>query len=306
MESVFCKCGKQCLTWQAHGCNEASHNFQPQLEEIIPVICLILCSFFRLNFSHSYFWLVCLFTKPFFFNQLYRRLIWNWPFFNYWSHCVCRTRVRPLPIPWLHNGVTPASKGSRLVHPTWCRSELGQWLVMAATAARPISAPTYRVGTSLNFEFWKLVDVSNQTKQQSLYGIAGCSSLYWFQIHGIILNVCSFNHFLSLILKADPPKSWQEQFPLIVGSITASLVFIIAVVVIAIVCLRSEYNPSSQTWSMWQAKSVQVENAEKNPVRDFKCQLWLRVLCGTIQHSQWIALPPVRPLNSRLAFGICE
>lgn len=99
-------------------------------------------------------------------------------------------------------------------------------------------------------EFLKLVDVSNQTKQQSLYGITGCSSLYWFQIHGIILNVCSFNHFLSLILIADPPKSWQEQFPLIVGSITASLVFIIAVVVIAIVCLRSEYNPSSQTWSM--------------------------------------------------------
>lgn len=227
-------------------------------------------------------------------------------FFNYWSHCVCRTRVRPLPIPWLHNGVTPASKGSRLGHPTWCRSELGQWLVMAATAARPILAPTYRVGTSLNFEFWKVVDVSNQTKQPSLFGITGCSSLYWFQIHGIILNVCSFNHFLSLILKADPPKSWQEQFPLIVGSITASLVFIIAVVVIAIVCLRSEYNPSSQTWSMWQAKSVQVENAEKNAVRDFKCQLWLHVLCGTLQHCQWIALPPVRPLNSRLAFGICE
>uniref|UniRef100_A0A674P8X5 Ephrin type-B receptor 3 n=1 Tax=Takifugu rubripes TaxID=31033 RepID=A0A674P8X5_TAKRU len=50
-------------------------------------------------------------------------------------------------------------------------------------------------------------------------------------------------HF-STNLQTDPPKSWQEQFPLIVGSITASLVFIIAVVVIAIVCLRSEYNPS--------------------------------------------------------------
>lgn len=40
--------------------------------------------------------------------------------------------------------------------------------------------------------------------------------------------------------KADPPKSLQEQLPLIVGSITAAMVFIIAVVVIAIVCLRSE------------------------------------------------------------------
>uniref|UniRef100_A0A3B4GXH9 Ephrin type-B receptor 3 n=1 Tax=Pundamilia nyererei TaxID=303518 RepID=A0A3B4GXH9_9CICH len=37
----------------------------------------------------------------------------------------------------------------------------------------------------------------------------------------------------------DPPKSLQEQLPLIVGSATATLVFIIAVVVIAIVCLRS-------------------------------------------------------------------
>uniref|UniRef100_A0A8D2ZGI6 Ephrin type-B receptor 3 n=1 Tax=Scophthalmus maximus TaxID=52904 RepID=A0A8D2ZGI6_SCOMX len=36
-------------------------------------------------------------------------------------------------------------------------------------------------------------------------------------------------------LQTDPPKSWQEQLPLIVGSATATLVFIIAVVVIAIV-----------------------------------------------------------------------
>uniref|UniRef100_A0A8D3DLV4 Ephrin type-B receptor 3 n=1 Tax=Scophthalmus maximus TaxID=52904 RepID=A0A8D3DLV4_SCOMX len=42
-------------------------------------------------------------------------------------------------------------------------------------------------------------------------------------------------------LQTDPPKSWQEQLPLIVGSATATLVFIIAVVVIAIVCLRFEY-----------------------------------------------------------------
>uniref|UniRef100_A0A8C7NWZ1 Ephrin type-B receptor 3 n=1 Tax=Oncorhynchus mykiss TaxID=8022 RepID=A0A8C7NWZ1_ONCMY len=38
-------------------------------------------------------------------------------------------------------------------------------------------------------------------------------------------------------LKSDPEKSLQEQLPLIVGSATASLVFIIAVAVIAIVCL---------------------------------------------------------------------
>uniref|UniRef100_A0A671Z4H4 Ephrin type-B receptor 3 n=1 Tax=Sparus aurata TaxID=8175 RepID=A0A671Z4H4_SPAAU len=43
-------------------------------------------------------------------------------------------------------------------------------------------------------------------------------------------------------LQTDPPKSWQEKLPLIVGSATTALVFIIAVVVIAIVCLRSEHN----------------------------------------------------------------
>jgi len=37
---------------------------------------------------------------------------------------------------------------------------------------------------------------------------------------------------------ADPDKTLQEQLPLIVGSLTAGLVFIIVVVVIAIVCLR--------------------------------------------------------------------
>uniref|UniRef100_A0A8C6S7X4 Ephrin type-B receptor 3 n=1 Tax=Neogobius melanostomus TaxID=47308 RepID=A0A8C6S7X4_9GOBI len=41
-------------------------------------------------------------------------------------------------------------------------------------------------------------------------------------------------------LQTDPPKTWQELWPLIVGSITATFVFIIAVVVIAIVCLRYE------------------------------------------------------------------
>ncbi|KAG7217526.1 hypothetical protein INR49_021453 [Caranx melampygus] len=38
-------------------------------------------------------------------------------------------------------------------------------------------------------------------------------------------------------LQTDPPKSLQEQLPLIVGSITTACVFVIAVVVIAIVCL---------------------------------------------------------------------
>uniref|UniRef100_A0A8C5E8I4 Ephrin type-B receptor 3 n=1 Tax=Gouania willdenowi TaxID=441366 RepID=A0A8C5E8I4_GOUWI len=42
-------------------------------------------------------------------------------------------------------------------------------------------------------------------------------------------------------LQSDPPKSWQEQLPLIIGSATATLVFIIAVVVIAIWCFPSVF-----------------------------------------------------------------
>uniref|UniRef100_A0A8C7HHL8 Ephrin type-B receptor 3 n=2 Tax=Oncorhynchus kisutch TaxID=8019 RepID=A0A8C7HHL8_ONCKI len=50
-------------------------------------------------------------------------------------------------------------------------------------------------------------------------------------------------------LKSDPEKSLQEQLPLIVGSATASLVFIIAVVVIAIICLRKQRNGSESEYT---------------------------------------------------------
>ncbi|XP_031715225.1 ephrin type-B receptor 3b isoform X4 [Anarrhichthys ocellatus] len=50
-------------------------------------------------------------------------------------------------------------------------------------------------------------------------------------------------------LQTDPPKSWQEQLPLIVGSATAAFVFIIAVVVIAIVCLRKQRNGSESEYT---------------------------------------------------------
>ncbi|XP_075878731.1 ephrin type-B receptor 3b isoform X6 [Nelusetta ayraudi] len=50
-------------------------------------------------------------------------------------------------------------------------------------------------------------------------------------------------------LQTDPPKSLQEQLPLIVGSITAAMVFIIAVVVIAIVCLRKQRNGSESEYT---------------------------------------------------------
>ncbi|XP_039667112.1 ephrin type-B receptor 3-like isoform X7 [Perca fluviatilis] len=50
-------------------------------------------------------------------------------------------------------------------------------------------------------------------------------------------------------LQTDPPKPWQEQLPLIVGSATATLVFIIAVVVIALVCLRKQRNGSESEYT---------------------------------------------------------
>ncbi|CAL8253021.1 unnamed protein product [Merluccius merluccius] len=50
-------------------------------------------------------------------------------------------------------------------------------------------------------------------------------------------------------LQPEPEKSLQEQLPLIVGSATASLVFLIAVVVIAIVCLKKQRNGSESEYT---------------------------------------------------------
>ncbi|TRY59194.1 hypothetical protein DNTS_012270 [Danionella cerebrum] len=47
----------------------------------------------------------------------------------------------------------------------------------------------------------------------------------------------------------DADKTFQEQLPLIVGSLTAGLVFIIVVVVIAIVCLRKQRNGSESEYT---------------------------------------------------------
>ncbi|XP_052445834.1 ephrin type-B receptor 3 isoform X6 [Carassius gibelio] len=49
--------------------------------------------------------------------------------------------------------------------------------------------------------------------------------------------------------QADADKTIQEQLPLIVGSLTAGLVFIIVVVVIAIVCLRKQRNGSESEYT---------------------------------------------------------
>ncbi|XP_055073640.2 ephrin type-B receptor 3 isoform X5 [Misgurnus anguillicaudatus] len=49
--------------------------------------------------------------------------------------------------------------------------------------------------------------------------------------------------------QAESDKTLQEQLPLIVGSLTAGLVFIIVVVVIAIVCLRKQRNGSESEYT---------------------------------------------------------
>ncbi|KAK1162412.1 ephrin type-B receptor 3-like isoform X1 [Acipenser oxyrinchus oxyrinchus] len=59
----------------------------------------------------------------------------------------------------------------------------------------------------------------------------------------------SSSYDFSTNLQSDPEKNIQEQLPLIVGSATAGLVFIIAVVVIAIVCLRKQRNGSESEYT---------------------------------------------------------
>lgn len=65
--------------------------------------------------------------------------------------------------------------------------------------------------------------------------------------------------------QADVEKSLQEQLPLIVGSATAGLVFIIAVVVIAIVCLKKQRNGSESEYTekLQQYKSPIVSAGAK-------------------------------------------
>ncbi|XP_058256964.1 ephrin type-B receptor 3-like isoform X3 [Hemibagrus wyckioides] len=65
--------------------------------------------------------------------------------------------------------------------------------------------------------------------------------------------------------QVDPEKSLQEQLPLIVGSATAGLVFIIAVVAIAIVCLKKQRNGSESEYTekLQQYKSPIVSSGAK-------------------------------------------
>uniref|UniRef100_A0A8C2JE96 Ephrin type-B receptor 3 n=1 Tax=Cyprinus carpio TaxID=7962 RepID=A0A8C2JE96_CYPCA len=62
-------------------------------------------------------------------------------------------------------------------------------------------------------------------------------------------TVAGYGRYSSPTDFTDADKTLQEQLPLIVGSLTAGLVFIIVVVVIAIVCLRKQRNGSESEYT---------------------------------------------------------
>ncbi|XP_061152702.1 ephrin type-B receptor 3-like isoform X11 [Syngnathus typhle] len=90
------------------------------------------------------------------------------------------------------------------------------------------------------------------TAQRSNARIEGLKAGTPYVVQVRARTVAGYGHYsspadFSTNLQTDPPKLWQEQLPLIVGSATAVFVFIIAVVVIAIVCLRKQRNgPDSE------------------------------------------------------------
>uniref|UniRef100_A0A672YYB9 Ephrin type-B receptor 3 n=1 Tax=Sphaeramia orbicularis TaxID=375764 RepID=A0A672YYB9_9TELE len=83
------------------------------------------------------------------------------------------------------------------------------------------------------------------TAQRSNARIEGLKAGTPYVVQVRARTVAGYGRYSSPADFTDPPKTWQEQLPLIVGSATATLVFIIAVVVIAIVCLRSEHTSST-------------------------------------------------------------
>ncbi|KAM9797480.1 ephrin type-B receptor 3b isoform 4-T4 [Syngnathus typhle] len=100
------------------------------------------------------------------------------------------------------------------------------------------------------------------TAQRSNARIEGLKAGTPYVVQVRARTVAGYGHYsspadFSTNLQTDPPKLWQEQLPLIVGSATAVFVFIIAVVVIAIVCLRKQRNgPDSEyTEKLQQYKS---------------------------------------------------
>uniref|UniRef100_A0A8C6Q5R1 Ephrin type-B receptor 3 n=1 Tax=Nothobranchius furzeri TaxID=105023 RepID=A0A8C6Q5R1_NOTFU len=87
------------------------------------------------------------------------------------------------------------------------------------------------------------------TAQRSNARIEGLKAGTPYVVQVRARTVAGYGRYSSPADFTDPPKSWQEQLPLIVGSITAILVFIIALVVIAIVCFRKQRNGSESEYT---------------------------------------------------------
>uniref|UniRef100_A0A8C2KA28 Ephrin type-B receptor 3 n=1 Tax=Cyprinus carpio TaxID=7962 RepID=A0A8C2KA28_CYPCA len=133
---------------------------------------------------------------------------------------------------------------------------------------RHVTVRNLQAHTQYSFEIQAVNGVSNKTPSAvptvHLMGAsANTMSLSWLppeKPNGIILDyeikyhekvrasvtrtVAGYGRY-----STDADKTLQEQLPLIVGSLTAGLVFIIVVVVIAIVCLRKQRNGSESEYT---------------------------------------------------------
>uniref|UniRef100_A0AAQ6ACL7 Ephrin type-B receptor 3 n=1 Tax=Amphiprion ocellaris TaxID=80972 RepID=A0AAQ6ACL7_AMPOC len=97
------------------------------------------------------------------------------------------------------------------------------------------------------------------TAQRSNARIEGLKAGTPYVVQVRARTVAGYGRYSSPADFTDPPKSLQEQLPLIVGSATATLVFIIAVVVIAIVCLRSEIQLLKEQMSITPGMKVYID-----------------------------------------------
>ncbi|XP_017333855.1 ephrin type-B receptor 3 isoform X1 [Ictalurus punctatus] len=108
------------------------------------------------------------------------------------------------------------------------------------------------------------------TAQRSSARIEGLKAATAYVVQVRARTVAGYGRYsnpthLSTNRQVDPEKSLQEQLPLIVGSATAGLVFIIAVVAISIVCLKKQRNGSESEYTekLQQYKSPIVSAGAK-------------------------------------------
>lgn len=131
----------------------------------------------------------------------------------------------------------------------WCRSELELSLDTVATATPWTSAPacTVRTASLLPHSLFLMIcchSFLNEGSGLIVFMAALIGSHYTCRTgHPLISQVAFLLLFTRLCLRVlfgpgDPQKSVQDQLPLIIGSASAGLVVIVALVVIAVVCLK--------------------------------------------------------------------